>query len=165
MEIWKDVVGYESIFSISNYGRVYSKRTNKILKQVRNKFGYLTIPTKINYVNYCFRVHRLVAEAFLENPDNKPEVNHKDGNKENNCQVNLEWCTGSENVKHSYDTGLRTAKSGFDNYGSKLTPEQVDYIRENYKPYCRTNGARALAKILDVHHTQVSRVARKISYR
>ena len=165
MELWKDVVGYEALFSISNYGRVYSNRTNKILKQSKNKSGYLTLATRINYKNHCFRVHRLVAEAFLENTFSKPEVNHLDGNKENNFKSNLVWVTGSENIQHAYDTGLKKAKRGLDNYNSKLTQEQVDYIRDTYKPYCRLNGARAIAERLGVNHMQVSRVFRRVSYK
>ncbi|MBQ4494908.1 MAG: HNH endonuclease [Selenomonadaceae bacterium] len=76
-----------------------------------------------------FRIHRLVASAFIPNPENKPQVNHIDGHTMNNHISNLEWVTGSENQRHAVKAGLR--KSGEDNYNAKLTNEQVRYIREN----------------------------------
>ena len=108
-EKWKDTVGYENLFMISDHGRVWSKRSGKILKQGTFKTGYKCISTKIggrNGTAKCFRVHRFVAEAFVENPDNKPYVNHIDGDKINNHYTNLEWCTKSENAKHSFEIGL-----------------------------------------------------------
>ena len=103
---WKDVVGFEDYFMVSDCGDVWSKRTNKVLKQRYNKSGYLVISTKIGGRkgrNHCFRVHRLVAEAFVSNPDNKPVVNHIDGIKGNNHVSNLEWCTPQENTKHYFE--------------------------------------------------------------
>lgn len=83
-EIFKDVVGFEDYFQISNFGRFFSKRSNKLLKLHINKSGYITLATKIggrHGTNHCFKIHRVVAEAFIPNPENKPEVNHKDGKK------------------------------------------------------------------------------------
>jgi hypothetical protein len=84
-------------------------------------------------------VHRLIAEAFIPNPEDKPQVNHKDGNKSNNNLGNLEWCTCSENMKHACENGLTTntfykheKREG--NPNSKLTKEQVSEIREKYVP-------------------------------
>lgn len=116
MEIWKDIKGFEGYYQISSWGRVRSldryvpdcfdsKRiaVGQILKPYKTKKGYLKITLYKNskQVYKKCRVHRLVAEAFIDNPNCLPEVNHKDGNKENNSITNLEWCTGEENRKHA----------------------------------------------------------------
>ena len=107
-EIWKNTE-YDG-YIVSNKGRVKSK--NKILAQNDNGRGYLTIIMSIN--NHRFRryVHRLVAKAFIPNPENKPEVNHIDGNKFNNHLKNLEWVTAKENMAHARETGL-VSKYGY----------------------------------------------------
>lgn len=98
-EIWKDVC-INSKYQISNLGN-FKKGNKKINGWIQNT-GYRTV--NINSKKYS--IHRLVAEAFIDNPENKPFVNHIDGNKLNNCVDNLEWCTNKENVQHAYRTGL-----------------------------------------------------------
>lgn len=135
IEVWKDVSGYEDYFKISNLGRVFSKRTNKILKF--SKSGpYLAISTRLNGRNsksICLRVHRLVAIAFILNPLNLPEVNHIDGNKSNNRIDNLEWCTKQDNIIHAFETGLNKARQGVDSYQSKLSENDVRDIRRSWE--------------------------------
>ena len=103
MEEWKDIKGYEHKYQISNYGNVKSldyHRTgeSKLLSPVLKKTGYYQVNLYLNG-QYCSkRIHKLVAEAFLENPDNLPVVNHIDGDKTNNHVSNLEWCTISHNT-------------------------------------------------------------------
>lgn len=101
MEIWKDIPGYEGVYLVSNKGNIKRISTNKILKPYENKRnGYLTINLS-NKGRKNLRIHRIVAKAFLPNPNNKPYINHIDGNKKNNNITNLEWCTQKENVDHA----------------------------------------------------------------
>lgn len=105
-EIWKDVEGYEGLYQVSNFGRL--KRLNyknsgkdKILKAKNHPQGYLFNPLWKNGKRKNYFIHRLVAMAFLDNPNDYPEVNHKDENQANNKVENLEWCTSSYNTKYS----------------------------------------------------------------
>lgn len=104
MEIWKEIIGWEGKYSVSNLGRVMSiKNGNKILSAQSTRW-YPQV--RLRRPNKQAKVHRLVADAFLPNPLNKKCVNHKDGNKHNNNADNLEWCSHSENTKHAYDMGI-----------------------------------------------------------
>lgn len=98
---WKLIEGFDGIYSVSNYGEVRNNKTGRLMKQRKTEKGYLRVGLTNNGKPKCMRVHRLVAQAFIPNPDDKPEVNHIDFNKENNCVNNLEWVTGKENAKHS----------------------------------------------------------------
>lgn len=114
-EIWKDIVGYEGLYQISNLGRIKRLKKlivlqnggkyyleEKILKPGKNSRGYNLVVIK----GKALRIHRLVAETFIPNPENKQQVNHKDGNKNNNRAENLEWCTCKENVNHAIKIGV-----------------------------------------------------------
>ena len=105
-EIWKDIKGFENKYQISNLGNLRNSNTNNTLKFRKSSRGYLTITIRKKSKVYCYLVHRLVAETFLPNPNNYPQVNHIDGNKSNNIVDNLEWCTASNNQKHAYRIGL-----------------------------------------------------------
>ena len=100
-------------------------------------------------------VHRLVAEKFLDNPNNFREVNHIDGRKHNNDVSNLEWVSSSDNTKHGWDTGL-LKPDGLVKARRKLSPEQVVEIRSRYKPRCKRNGTRALSREFNVSQAQIS---------
>lgn len=120
-EIWKDVVGWEDRYEVSNFGNVksksYLKHTKnmhgpmsfqtkpKFMKQTVNACGYLTIDLRKDKKRATGIIHRLVAMAFLANETNLPIVNHIDSDRKNNCANNLEWCTQQHNVQHSYDSG------------------------------------------------------------
>lgn len=125
----KDIVGYEGLYRVHDSGEVESLRSNKFLKASRSTFGYLYVNLSFKgNVKHCY-VHRLVAEAFIPNPSNKPQVNHIDGDKLNNHASNLEWVTYSENNRHAYSTGLKG--TGEKNKLSILTNAQVLLAREN----------------------------------
>ena len=96
-EIWKDIPGYEGLYQVSNLGRVKSLGREVLLKPMHNKKGYLLVALYKNHIRKFKFIHRLVAQTFLSNPNNLPQVNHKDENKENNCVNNLEFCDNKYN--------------------------------------------------------------------
>lgn len=113
-EIWKKIDGYEGLYEISNFGNVKSiprngtqVKTEKILKKYITRCNYLVVVLSKQNKPKRIQIHRLVAKSFIPNPENKPCINHKDGNKHNNYVDNLEWCTYSENLKHAYKANLR----------------------------------------------------------
>ena len=110
-EEWRDIKGYEGYYQVSNLGRVRSvdrycacwssvRFVKGALKNVRPHNGYLVVDLSLNGKSKTISVHRLVAQAFIPNTDNLPQVNHKDENKQNNCVDNLEWCTCEYNIKY-----------------------------------------------------------------
>ena len=121
MEEWRDIEGYEGLYQISNLGHVkslpkyvfvsnpkftgYRHTKEKILKNGKTKAGYFCVVLRKNNTNHQIYVHRLVAEAFIPNPNKLPEVNHKDENPTNNCVTNLEWCT------HRYNSNFGTVNN------------------------------------------------------
>ena len=115
METWKDIKGFEGYYQISNYGNVKSlnrfdgirERKGQMIKPVEKYNGYLQVGLRKNGKRKYFSVHQLVAIHFIDNPENKPQVNHIDCNKQNNHFSNLEWVTSSENQLHARNNGLR----------------------------------------------------------
>jgi hypothetical protein len=109
-EIWKDISGYEGLYQISNYGKVKSFKKEKnfghLLSFSINHKGYYQIVLTKNKKPKNWLVHRLVALVFIPNPNNLPQVNHKDTNKTNNCVENLEWITNEDNIKHAWEHNL-----------------------------------------------------------
>lgn len=105
-EIWKDIEGYEGLYQVSNLGNVYSCKYKKIFKPCIRRKYFSVILSKNKVIKNCY-VHRLVAAAFIPNPDNKPQVNHKDLNKLNNELSNLEWVTVKDNIIHGINKGAR----------------------------------------------------------
>jgi predicted XRE-type DNA-binding protein len=173
MEIWKDIKGFEGIYQVSNQGKVKSlerktfnngtKTVNKIKEKILKK------PLDKNgYVRYCFFKdnqrfslieHRLVAIAFIPNPGNKPQINHKDGVKTNNSVNNLEWVTPRENTIHAILNGLSFQVGGEKHHMSKLTLKQVKEIFEIYKTEKITQ--KKLADIYNVSQSQINRILNK----
>lgn len=99
-EIWKEIPGYEGRYFVSTWGNV-KNQNGALMKPFTNEKGYLKVQLKIYGKKKNLRVNRLVAEAFLPNPYNLPQVNHRDGNKQNNSVTNLEWCTNQQNNEHA----------------------------------------------------------------
>ena len=133
-EIWKDIKGYEGKYMVSNLGRFKSlnyRRTGKekILEGYPDKDGYLYVQLWKDGKGKNCRINRLVAQAFLENPQNLPEVNHKDEDKTNNRVENLEWCTTQYNIK--YGTGIKRRAEKLK--GRKLSEEHKKKIAEKLK--------------------------------
>lgn len=142
MEIWKDIPGYENLYRVSTFGNVKSykkigwmNRNNctRIFKpkdlNPSHSHGYLNVRLTKNKKSKLLFVHRLVLLAFIPNPENKPQVNHKNGIKTDNRIDNLEWVTAVENIAHSLKTGLAIRKSGEDHHYAKLSNNQVKEIR------------------------------------
>jgi len=135
-EIWKEISGLEGLYEISNLGNIramersmpYNKHKNffmtkkgKILKIGKNRKGYAQTRLRKDGEYLNVKIHRLVANAFIPNPKNKPQVNHKDGNKANNAIENLEWVTNQENTDHAVRSGYKQ---------KKLNEYQVRVIRQ-----------------------------------
>ena len=119
-EVWKDIEGYESKYQASNLGRVKSLERyyktgrggiqllpERILKQSVKKTGYVCVTLCKNGIHTTYLLHRIIAKLFVPNPNNYPEINHKDENQQNNCADNLEWCNHSYNINY----GTRTEKA------------------------------------------------------
>lgn len=119
-EIWKNVSDYEGLYKVSNYGKVkrlYKNGLEKQLKPVKGSFDYFYHSLCKEGKSRTVRIHRIVAKEFVPNPLNYNEVNHIDGNKENNIATNLEWCTRSHNMKHAYKAGLSNLSEEIRNKG------------------------------------------------
>lgn len=153
--IWVEI---ENGYMISDTG-VVKTPIGKLLYGT-DKDGYQRVCVK----NKLYRVHRLVAKAFIQNPNNYKEVNHIDGNKKNNHASNLEWCSRGKNVKHSFELGLNKVRKGTDSAKSKLTQEQVDYVRNNYIPKHPEFGQCAMARKFGVHNSTLSLICRGVTY-
>lgn len=162
-EEWRDVIGYEGFYQVSNLGRIKSLdrtqkmppskfppsfvRKGKTIKQHIDKNGYCQACLSANGKKKRWPVHRLVAMAFIPNVNLCPHINHKDENKQNNNADNLEWCTAKYN--NSYGSRLKrmaNAEIGERNHGHKLNEADVLYARSVYVPYHSKYGAAALAR-------------------
>jgi len=129
-EVWKKIEGYD-LYEVSNFGNIKSLNFNKesILKLNLTDKGYLHVSLFKNRIKKTTSVHRIVAISFIPNPENKPCVNHIDGNKQNNKITNLEWVTVKENIHHSFNLGLNSGKKGEHHNCCKLTEKDVLNIR------------------------------------
>lgn len=169
-ETWAEIKDYEGIYLVSSYGKIkVLNRTWTSGKGVNrsNKEREINFNIRRGYYSACLfkngnrqykSVARIVAVAFIPNPENKPEVNHKDGNKLNNYVDNLEWATGSENQLHAFKLGLQKPRRGSENKLSKLSAEQVAEIKNS------NLTGRKLAEIYNVDPMTISRVKRGITY-
>lgn len=139
-EIWKDIDGYDGKYRISSFGSIFSNHRNKVLKATKNKrTGYLHVTLYKNTKAIDCNIHRLVASAFISNPNNYKEVNHKFGDKEDNRACMLEWVSHSYNEKHAFMSGLKKR--------AVIVPSQVKEIRLRH---ANGEGYKKISKSLNV---------------
>lgn len=173
-EIWKPVVGYEGLYEVSNLGNV--KSVDKVVQTKRGSRHYpeRRLSEWVDHKNYktvllckngkqrTTKVHRIVAEAFIENPLGYKQINHIDCDKRNNNVSNLEWCNNSRNQKHAYEHGLNTPRQGELNGGHKLVEKQVIEIRRLYD---KGVDVSELSKRYCVTKTQIRRIVNYKSWK
>ena len=158
-EIWKDIKDYEGLYKVSNLGRVqdYKGRTKSVY---RNNKGYYCLSLYKEGKTYHPTLHRIVAESFIPNTNNYSQVNHIDGDKQNNVVTNLEWCDQRQNYDHGMKYFLYSKNEN--HYFAKLTDKIVKTIPTLY----RIGFTRAtVAKILNVNPSSLEAIENKISYR
>lgn len=171
-ELWRPVIGYEDLYDVSNLGRIRSRfrmiktknrwgsmerpQPGRFLSPTNNTGGYLGVGLTRDGKTVRHLVHRLVAMAFIREPTDSEQVNHKDGDKKNNTLDNLEWVTASENQHHrSHVLGKNI---GEDVHCAILNKRAVIDIRKRYTPYCKKDGQRALAKEFGVSSATIASV-------
>ena len=161
-EIW--VKYHETNYYVSNLGNVKSyypttKNWKHKKPQLSNR-GYLRVSFNLDKKYTLKTIHRLVAQMFIPNPNDLPQVNHKNGIKTDNRVENLEWISVSNNHKHSYSElgRIRKGVKGELNGKSKLTNEMVNYVRMNHKPYSREFSLEKMAKQFNVHSSTLHHV-------
>lgn len=128
MEVFKNVKGYDGFYQVSDLGNVKSLKSNKFLNGSFDNQFYKRVTF---FDKKCYKIHRLVAIAFIPNPENKPQVNHINGIKHDNRLDNLEWCTGIENMQHANKNNLVPFMKGIKNGRSKLTEIDIIEIRKS----------------------------------
>lgn len=170
----KPIKGFENLYEITSNGEVISlprkkctptteyMSKEKISKGYKTSKGYLVFDFR--YVGgKCIPIHRLVAEMFIPNPENKLQINHINGIKTDNRVENLEWCTNGENQKHAFVNDLQ--KGNFEHPNSKLKYDDVIYIKNNYHKGVRGSGLRLLAKKFNVSVKTIQQILNGNSYK
>jgi hypothetical protein len=153
----KEIKQYPNYF-VTEEGLVFSSKTNKFLKFSYDQQGYQRVGLYIgNYKSKTIKVHRLIAETFIDNPLNKKDVNHIDGNKANNNISNLEWCTRSENIKHAFKNKLKiVTQNQIDGVKKRFSKQVVD--KSNGKIY---NSLKDASIDLNVNYSTLKNNFRK----
>tara|TARA_R110002153_G_scaffold53726_6_gene149588 strand:- start:2657 stop:3262 length:606 start_codon:yes stop_codon:yes gene_type:complete len=168
-EVWKDVLGFEDIYQISNLGRLINKtvpnyrsrlKNIQILKDGCNGNGYRRIPLRKLGNQYNRYIHRLVAEVFIPNPYKLPQVNHIDGDKTNNTQVNLEWVSSSENIRKAHEAGQMVNRTV---HKTKIDVKSDEFVSQMYRMYKETGKVGATARAFNVPRTSLSSIVNKRS--
>ena len=138
-EVWRSIQGYEDFYEVSSFGRIRRLSDSKIINPQTTEKGYLRVGLFQGNKRKWHKVHRLVAQTFIPNPENKPQINHKDFNKKNNRICNLEWVTNQENARYSMDNML---------------PEE--------KPVSKEAAIHALEKELDNNKRKINAIKKAI---
>lgn len=172
-EIWKDVVGYEGLYQVSNFGRVKSVgffvkgtlfKRDRILKPHKNSHGYLQVDLRVNCIRKRYSVHRLVGFSFIPNPDNKPFINHWDANPENNHVSNLEWCTRSENSKHPYlHLGRVNALKGRIGITCKVTKSIIIQYSHDNKKVAEFYGVMEASRKTGIDYSRICKASKGLA--
>lgn len=169
VEVGKYIPGYEGKYSVTQDGRVYShsridsrghRCSGRFLNPSPDNKGYLRVTLRSDGHQKTLKVHRLVAQSFIPNPYCKPEVNHINGDKSDNCIKNLEWNTSSENANHAFRTGLKRGAKGVLNGRSKLSEVDVIAIRNS-----GSITLRELANKYRVTETQICTIRKGKAWR
>lgn len=155
----RDVKGYEGLYTVDRNGVIFSLKRGKTKKSVVFPNGYSYVNLHKNGKARSVRVHRIVAEAFLENPHGHEQVNHINGNKTDNRLSNLEWCNAFQNMKHAQTSGLFNV-CGESNPSAKLTYKKVESIRKEYVRGSREYGTKALARKYGVSCVMIGKIVR-----
>lgn len=150
-EIWKDIIGYEGHYQISNKGRIYSLKSKKYRKPNLNRDGYFYISLCLRGFQRTYKIHRLVCSAFIGFEKDKNHVDHIDGNKKNNFSNNLRWCTHFENIKFAHELGIYKQK-GAEHPLSILKDEDVIAIKK------RLNSGEKAASIHNDYGVKINAV-------
>lgn len=158
MEEWQLYCGN---YEISNRGNIRNKNTKHILAQYITRNGYCHVAIRDGKKWKGIYIHRAVAETFIPNTDNKPQVNHIDGDKTNNNVSNLEWVTHSENMCHALSMGLASNKDR----NIILTYEEAEWIRQHYIPRDRKYGSRGLGRQFGVSHQMILDIVHNKTYK
>jgi hypothetical protein len=147
-------------YFISEDGEVFNKRTKGYRKVIckSDRYGYTTVGLYKNGIRTFYTVHRLVAECYLPNSKNKPQVNHINGIKTDNRVSNLEWVSKSENIIHALEKGL--LPSGEKSHMSKLKKQDIDFIRQNYQYKSEQYNSKTLAEIFGVCHGTILKIVK-----
>jgi hypothetical protein len=161
MEIWKNIEGYEGLYQISNLGRVKLIKSGKIINSTLGFNKYYLITLRKNGKPKSFRLHRLICQSFIDNLENKPYVNHKNGIKTDNSLENLEWCTPRENIIHAKKLGLMRYVKQENHGSSKLTKKDVYKIKYELS---HINSSK-VAKIFKISISNVSRIRNNILWK
>jgi len=168
-KVFVDVPGFEGLYGINKSGDIFSYISNKTIKPYLHRDGYLQIYLCKNGKKKNIKIHRLVAQIFVPNINNKPQVNHKNGNKKDNYFENLEWCTPSENIKHAFKIGLKcitengmkaSSKNGIAR--RKLRHDDIEKIKKLHDK--KEYSQRQLAKMFSVGQTAINRIVNNKTY-
>ena len=176
-EVWKCIIGYEDLYEISNYGNVRSldkcfldkegkvyRREGVHLKPARNKYGYLQVSLSTSNKQSSHTIHTLVTRMFIDNPENKPTVNHKDGDKLNNHYSNLEWATKSEQAIHSLKLKLRKMPNSWNGKfgGEHGASKKVNQYDKNGNFIRQFNSIIEASESVNIHPSGITKVCKMI---